>query len=267
MVSCHVTSSLALSIREVIAVTNLQRWLLVAGALVLGAAGGFYGGRRGREPVRPPAPPPGRAAIIEAFEKLYYEADVYTWSNTYWRGAQVLKNPMDLWVFQEIIYDTKPDVIVETGTYLGGSAFYFGDIQDLMGRGKVVTIDIKDYEQRRKHPRVHFLLGSSTDPAIVEKVKSFIGPRDKVMATLDSDHSKPHVLEELRIYSKLVTPGNYLVVEDTNINGHPVAAGFGPGPMEAVEEFLRQNPDFQPDHMREKHIITHNPRGFLRRLR
>lgn len=232
--------------------------------VVMAGAGGWYLGRR--QPHKPPQAPT-RQDIIDSFARLYYDAGSYTWSNTRWLGTQVVKNPIDLWVFQEIIYETRPDVLVEAGTYLGGSALYFASLFDLLGHGKVVTIDIKDYEARAKHPRVHFLLGSSTDPKIVEKVKTFLSRRDKVMVVLDSDHSKSHVLQELRIYSGLVTRGNYLVVEDTNVNGHPVAVGFGPGPMEAVEEFARESTDFVSDHMREKHMLTHNPKGYLRKVR
>lgn len=87
------------------------------------------------------------------------------------------------------------------------------------------------------------------------------------MVILDSDHSKVHVLNELRIYSKLVTKGNYLIVEDTCINGHPVCQGFGPGPMEAVEEFLKENQDFVVDRTREKFYLTFNPKGGLRRIK
>ena len=85
------------------------------------------------------------------------------------------------------------------------------------------------------------------------------------MVVLDSDHHRDHVLAELRTYSALVTPGSYLIVEDTNINGHPVRPEFGPGPMEAVDEFLRESPDFAIDPEREKFFLTFNPRGFLRR--
>ena len=87
------------------------------------------------------------------------------------------------------------------------------------------------------------------------------------MVLLDSDHRMTHVLEELRIYSPLVTLGNYIIVEDTNINGHPVFRSFGPGPMEALEEFLRENRSFISDRSREKFLLTHNPKGYLRRIR
>jgi len=80
---------------------------------------------------------------------------------------------------------------------------------------------------------------------------------------LDSDHSRDHVLDELRLYAPLVTSGSYVIVEDTNINGHPVLPQFGPGPMEALDEFLRESDEFSIDDQREKFFLTFNPRGFL----
>jgi cephalosporin hydroxylase len=98
-------------------------------------------------------------------------------------------------------------------------------------------------------------------------VKSLIENKNKIMVSLDSDHSKEHVLKELEIYSKFVTKGCYLVLEDTNINGHPVYPDFGPGPMEALNEFLDHNKEFIADKNREKFYLTFNPRGFLRKIK
>jgi cephalosporin hydroxylase len=111
------------------------------------------------------------------------------------------------------------------------------------------------------------LLGSSTSKEIVEKIKNSIKDKDRVMVILDSDHSKVHVLNELRIYSELVTRGSYLIVEDMCLNGHPVYPGFGLGPMEAVEEFLKESKDFVADRRREKYYITFNPKGYLKRIK
>jgi cephalosporin hydroxylase len=88
----------------------------------------------------------------------------------------------------------------------------------------------------------------------------------RVLVVLDSDHSRDHVLAELRAYAPLVTPGSYLVVEDTNVNGHPVYEAFGPGPMEAVQDFLKERDDFEVDRSREKFLLTFNPGGWLRKL-
>ena len=94
-----------------------------------------------------------------------------------------------------------------------------------------------------------------------------IGSMNRVLVTLDSDHSKNHVLDELRIYSPLVSKGSYLIVEDSNINNHPVYPSFGPGPMEALREFIKGNNDFAIDERNEKHLMAFNPKGLLRRIR
>jgi cephalosporin hydroxylase len=136
---------------------------------------------------------------------------------------------------------------------------------DLVNNGKVITIDIEDIKDKPQHKRIKYLLGSSTSKEIVEKIRSLVGNDGKVMVILDSDHSKQHVINELRIYSKFVTKGSYLIVEDTNINGHPVFSNFGPGPMEAVDEFLKENKDFVVDKTKEKLYLTFNPNGYLKR--
>ena len=206
-----------------------------------------------------------RQALI-SFHKLFYSAHAAS-DKTFWLGAPLEKNPLDLWVFQEIIYETKPDVIIEAGTYKGGSALFLASLEDLMGSGRVISIDIKNLPGKPSHKRIAYVLGSSTSPAIIEQVRSSIRPGERVMVDLDSNHSKQHVLEEMRAYAPMITIGNYLIVEDTNINGHPVLPEFGPGPMEAVEEFLKENHDFVPDPSREKFLVTFNPGGYLRKVR
>jgi cephalosporin hydroxylase len=187
--------------------------------------------------------------------------------STNWLGADLQKSPWDLWIYEEILYETKPDILIEAGTYKGGSAYYFASIFDLMKHGRVVTIDIVDYPEKPRHDRISYLLGSSTSAAIVSSVRKAIKPGDRVMVVLDSDHHKAHVLNELRLYSAFVTVGNYLVVEDTDINGHPVYASFGPGPMEALEEFLRGNNSFVSDKTRERYGVSYYPDGWLKRIR
>jgi cephalosporin hydroxylase len=205
--------------------------------------------------------------VRKSFHVLYHRRGDQTYNNTRWLGLEVQKNPFDLWVFQEILFETKPDVLVEAGTYKGGSALYFASLFDLMGRGRVVTIDIEDHPEKRQHARIAYLLGSSTSPGIVAKVKSLIQPGEKVMVVLDSDHHRDHVLNELRLYSPLVSAGQYLIVEDTHFNGHPILPRYGPGPLEAVHEFTAANRDFVPDRSREKFLFTFNPEGYLKRER
>jgi cephalosporin hydroxylase len=208
------------------------------------------------------------AWIVERFHAYYYDHGNKTWDrNTFWLGTPIEKLSMDLMAYQELLWDTKPDVLLEMGTARGGSAYYFASIFDLMGRGRVITVDIQGEPGRPVHPRITYLLGSSTSPEIVRQVEALVKPGEKVMVVLDSDHHAPHVLRELQIYSRMVTPGQYLVVEDTNINGHPVLPGYGPGPAEATAEFLAGNKNFAVDRSREKFLITFYPGGWLKRVR
>jgi cephalosporin hydroxylase len=198
---------------------------------------------------------------------VYYEAGPYTWNNTTWLGVPLEKYPTDLFAYQEIIFETKPDVLIEAGTYKGGSAYYFASLFDLLGKGRVITMDIEDHPEKPKHPRIEYLLMSSVSDETVRRIKSEIKPEERVMVSLDSNHVESHVFKELQIYSSMVTKGCYLVVEDTNINGHPVYPSFGPGPMEAVEKFMANNENFEADRSRERLMLTVSPRGYLRRLR
>lgn len=203
--------------------------------------------------------------IVEEFHKLYYGSWVFgkTWKDMFWLGVPVWKCPMDLWIYQEIMFSLKPDFIIETGTAKGGSALYIASICDLIGKGQVITIDIQQESNLPQHKRITYLRGSSISQGVVDQVKKALTPDAKVMAVLDSNHSKSHVSAELEIYGKLVSEGSYLIVEDTNVNGHPVDATFGPGPMEAVEEFLSSNKNFLSDTTKEKFYMTFNPKGYL----
>lgn len=208
-------------------------------------------------------------SIVDQFHKLYYDSHIFgkTWGNTFWMGIPIRKCPFDLWIYQEIIFKLKPDIIIECGTLYGGSVLFLASMCDLVDNGKVITIDIEDKEGRPKHKRIKYLLGSSTSEKIVKQVRKLISDKDKIMVILDSDHHKEHVLNELRIYSEFVTKGSYIIVEDTNINDHPVLPTFGPGPMEAVGEFLKENKEFIVDRSKEKFYLTFNPKGYLRKIK
>ncbi len=206
-----------------------------------------------------------KKSITDQFHTLFYDSRI--WRTIFWLGIPTAKCPLDLWIYQEIFFEVKPDIIIECGTSFGGSALYFASICDLIDNGKVITIDIEDKEGRPKHKRITYLLGSSTSEDIVEKVTALIRNEEKVLVILDSDHTKQHVLSELGIYSKFVSKGSYLIVEDSNINGHPVSPEFGPGPMEAINEFLKENKDFISDRSKEKFYLTFNPKGYLLKTR
>lgn len=221
---------------------------------------------------RPPTPDrpatPEEAAATEAFHRAYYGAwlDRQGSMDLSWFGYRTIKSPGDLWAYQEILAETRPEVIVECGTAFGGSSYYLASLLDLLGRGEVITIDIEARPKQPTHPRITRLVGSSTDPAIVGAVRARVADR-RAMVILDSDHTAGHVSAELAAYRSFVAVGCYLVVEDTNINGHPVLPDHGPGPMEAVEGFLPNAPEFEVDRSRERFLLTHNPGGYLRRTR
>lgn len=212
----------------------------------------------------------GQRKVVSRFHELFYgtQQGYRPWMDVTWMGVKTLKCPMDLWIFQEILWECRPDWIVESGTYQGGSAFFLACMCEWMGAGRVISVDIDPQQHELPvHPRIHYLSGSSTRPEVFAQVQQQIGQGAQVMVILDSDHHFTHVTQELRLYSQLVSKGQYLVVEDTNLNGNPVQPDFGPGPREAVRQFMAHNPDFIVDQRREKLYLTFNPEGFLRRVR
>jgi cephalosporin hydroxylase len=226
-------------------------------------------------------PEKNQATTVERFHQLYYDAGLLhkAWGGTSWLGVPVRKNPFDLWFYQQTIFRMKPDLLIETGTLMGGSAYYFATLFDLIGNGRVMTIDIDDAETtlsrekirpelaRPNHPRIEYVRGSSTDPAIVERARKAAEGKRTVLVILDSDHSQRHVYNELKAYAPLVTRDSFVVVEDGNVNGHPVFPEHGPGPYEAIHQFLGETRDFEIDRASESHFMTFNPDGWLKKVR
>ena len=203
--------------------------------------------------------------------KLFHQLPI--WRSMWFQNVPIEKSPLDLWMMQQIIYETQPEFIVETGTFRGGSALYWAYTLHGMGleNSRVITIDVEELAgTASKHPLwkkyVTFMKGSSTDPAIVAGIAKRVKGH-RVFVTLDSDHRMKHVLNELHAYSPLVSRGDYLIVEDTHIDGVPTDAGFGPGPMAAVLQFLKDggSTEFEQDLSREAFAMTFQPGGWLRR--
>lgn len=202
---------------------------------------------------------------LDAFHRLSYHG--YTWSMTMWMGVPLLKHPCDLFALQDIIAGLKPALIIETGTAFGGSALYLAHLCDLLEKGQVLSIDLEPAPNLPSHPRITYRVGSSLDPEIVAYATGrAIRCGGPVLVVLDSDHHEAHVAEELAAYAPLVTKGSFCLVEDTNVNGHPVLPDFGPGPMEAVDGFLVAHPEFQRDVLPERYLVTMHPGGWLRRV-
>lgn len=206
--------------------------------------------------------------IIEDFHRYYYDGFERTWERTWWKGVKVLKCPLDLWVYQEILWEQRPDVVVETGTAHGGSALWFADMLESIGHGRIITIDIEGplaFPNRPTHDRIRYVHGSSTSPEIHGALNSELQGQN-VLVVLDSAHNRRHVAAELELWSDLVPVGGYLIVEDTNVHGHPVSPEHPEGPWEAVEEFLQNDARFVRDLEREKFGLTFNPGGYLHRV-
>jgi cephalosporin hydroxylase len=202
----------------------------------------------------------------EAWLRWYYDAAV--WKRVSYRGVRTLKNPLDLWNYQEIIAERGIEWVLETGTRHGGSALFFADLlENRRAAGLVVSVDVDHASlQIAAHPKLRLLKGDSVSAQIQESIRSLIpAQRGPMFVILDSDHRRDHVLRELDAYVPLMRSGDYLVVEDTCVNGHPVRPDFGPGPMEAIEEFLEANRDvLAPDVAREEKFgCTFAPRGYF----
>jgi len=198
-----------------------------------------------------------------------------------WLGLPILQFPQDILAIQEIIWKTKPDIIIETGIARGGSLIFMASILHLLNRnGKVIGIDVDIRPHNRKliesHPlssRIKMIEGSSIEYSVIKQLKTIITTSDKVMVILDSNHTHDHVLEELHLYAPFVTKNCYLIVMDTVIEDMPVTFfpdrpwGKGNNPKTAVHTFLKENTRFEIDHMIEnKLLITSAPDGYLKCL-
>lgn len=208
----------------------------------------------------------------ESFSDEWYGTD--TDQQMWYQGWQIIKCPLDLWQYQEIIWQIKPTLVIETGSFTGASALWFAHQLDLNGGGRVISIDIAVPEEVPEHPQVEFMFGrSSIDWRVVEKVKQAIA-NEKVMVVLDSDHGKQHVLLELKTYAPLVSPGSYLIVEDTNRDAYKGTGFYGycdemklAPPAQAIKEWNPKKHGFEVDLRWERLLFTQNPGGFLKKVK
>jgi cephalosporin hydroxylase len=207
-------------------------------------------------------------AAVENYHRWYYDTSV--WKTTTYMGVPILKWVGDLWNYQEIIHRLRPRLVIEFGSWNGGSALYFADLlQRIWPSAKVLSVDINltsIYERARCHPFIEWMQSSTSDERVAAKIlemrKSAPGP---VFFIIDSDHTRQHVLAELENIRAVTQPGDYIVVEDGNINGHPVLPGWGEGPYEALAEYCKRYPDdYRHDETQEsKFGFTFAPNGYL----
>ncbi len=222
--------------------------------------------------------------LLDAAQKFNIESNKAQYSyNFKWMGRPVIQYPQDVLAMQELIWEVKPDLIIETGIAHGGSLIFYASMLELVGHGEVLGIDIDIREHNRieieKHPmfkRITMIEGSSIDNTIVEKVKVFAAEKQKILVVLDSNHTHDHVLAELEAYSPLVSVNSYLVVFDTIVEylpsgylpGHKRPWGIGNNPLTAVREFLKNNNDFEIDKsINNKLLISVAPDGYLKRVK
>lgn len=198
--------------------------------------------------------------------------------NFSWLGRPIIQYPTDIVAMQEIIWTVRPRVIVETGIAHGGSLVFYASMLQLLGEGIVIGVDVDIRPHNRAaieshflFPRIRLIEGSSTDPAIFAQVRQTAGDAAPVLVALDSNHTHAHVLEELRLYSRLVGKGSYLVVFDTMVEQMPDGSypdrpwSKGDNPLTALREFLATTDRFEIDHeIHQKLLVTVAPFGFLR---
>jgi cephalosporin hydroxylase len=206
--------------------------------------------------------------FLARYHRWYYEDLV--WTRTSFLGVPCFKSVLDLWNYQEILCELQPGLVLELGTYKGGSALFFAHLLDALAPdGRVLTVDHKPRRLDPRvsgHPRIELLVSKTTDPAVAARVAELRAARPgPLFAILDSNHTCANVLAEMLLLRPLLRGGDYLVVEDGNINGHPVLAGFGDGPAEAIARYEELHPgDYLHDREREgKFGFTFAPNGYL----
>ena len=215
--------------------------------------------------------------------KIFTKADKLRWVHqALWMGEPVLNLPQDMFAIQEIIYSTKPDYIIEIGQAWGGGLLFYATLLKMFGGKKVIGVDIfipADLKKRLKSKKslvdnIHYLQADSTQNSTFEKIKKITKNSKKVMVILDSHHTHEHVLQELKLYSRLVKKGFYLICSDTIINYIPKQyhrqRPWGPqnNPYTALKEFLKTNKRFKIDkEFNNKFLFSCHPNGYLKSIK
>lgn len=221
-------------------------------------------------------------ALKKAAAEFNLESNKAQYSyNFSWMGRPIIQYPQDMIAMQEIIWELKPDLIIETGIAHGGSLIYYASLLELIGKGEVLGVDIDIREHNRKeiekHPmfkRIKMIEGSSVEEETVKKVATHASGKKIILVSLDSNHTHEHVIRELELYSPFVTPGSYLVVFDTIVEDLPEdylpgrAWSVGDNPKTAVYEFLKRNDDFVIDKaIDNKLLVSVAPDGYLKKIK
>ena len=216
-----------------------------------------------------------KVLLAKTFQYRYY-------LNFQWLGRPIVQYPQDIIALQEIVWDTKPTLIIETGVAHGGSLILYSSLFDLMKipNGEVVGVEIELRKHNEDaifshpmHERIRVLKGSSTDPAILAELATIVAKHERVMVVLDSLHTHEHVFAELEAYSTFVTPGNYLVCMGTSVADVTESLDLKRAwdqernPKSALDAFLASKPPFVVDQeLSDRLIISDGPGGYLKRV-
>jgi cephalosporin hydroxylase len=211
------------------------------------------------------------ADLLQRYHDLWYSSG-HTWHYTHFLGVGLMKCPNDIWMYQDLMSRLRPQVVIETGTYQGGSALWFAFLMDMLriDGGRVLTVDIKNYRKTWlvEHPRIFYLNGNSADPDVADDIQEVLPERGGRLVVLDSDHSAEHVRHELELYAPMLRVGDWLVVEDTNIGWTDGAGGGDRGARGGVQDYMDQHPgEFVQDLLSERYLLTMNPGGWMQRVK
>ena len=216
--------------------------------------------------------------LLEVARKFVTISDQYKYGYFWsWMGLPIIQMPEDIVLTQELMWETKPDFVIEAGIAWGGSLALYAAFQELQGHGRVFGIDVTIPEHNRQaimstpvSHRISLIEGSSSDSAVFEIISSQIPKGSNILLVLDSNHTHEHVLNELTLWSPLLQKGNYIVVSDTIVEYIPEQEhrvrpwGHGNNPMTAVQEFLRSNDCFSSEnYFSRRAFASFNPSGYL----
>jgi cephalosporin hydroxylase len=212
----------------------------------------------------PEQPVPVPDDLRDAFTTAYHNS--LAWQSTRWLGHPVANAPTDLVAYQEIIEEVRPDWIIETGAPEGGRSWFLATICEMLDHGEVLSISPHERKKRPRHPRLRTLAAVPHEPEALEQVKAIVGDEPHALVVLGSRTRRDRTRKEFEAFARLVPIGSYVVIEHTVLNGFPVDASFGPGPHEALRRLMNQHDEFLADTTRERHALTFNQGGFLRRI-
>jgi cephalosporin hydroxylase len=212
----------------------------------------------------PEKPVPVADDLRDAFTTAHFRS--LAWRETRWLGHSVHNAATDLLTYQEILAEVRPDWVIETGTQGGGRAYFLASVCELLGHGEVISVAANGSANRPVHPRLRYLTAPPHKPEARERVCEIVGPEPHALVILGSRAPRDRTRREFESFAPLVPVGSYLVVEHTVLNGFPVDGSFGPGPHEALRRLMNLHGEFLADSARERHALTFNQGGFLRRI-